>query len=70
MEFLQIAIAQFITKGDGIVTNCDSLLYSKCDGIFTDCDSLIYYKVRWNYFKLWQHSLLQSETDFLQIVTA
>ena len=25
---------------------------TKCDGIVTNCDSLVYYKVRWNCYKL------------------
>ena len=56
---------KIITKYDGIITNCDSLVYYKvrwtvntnCDGFFiTNCDR--YYNVRWIYYKLRQ--LLQS----------
>ena len=62
---------KIITKYDGIITNCDSLVHYKvrwtvhtnCDGFFiTECDTvyykLRYYNVRWIYYKLRQ--LLQS----------
>ena len=52
MELLQTTTAQFITE---------------CDGIVTNCEGLVYYKVWWNYYKLRQlfnyksrHGLLQS----------
>ena len=53
------------SASDGIITNCDSLVYYKvrwtvitnCDTFFiTNCDR--YYKVRWIYYKLRQ--VLQS----------
>ena len=59
---------KIITKYDGIITNCDSLVYYKvrwtvntnCDGFFiTKCDT-VYYKLR---------QVLQSAMDLLQIVT-
>ena len=63
MELLQTTTAQFIPK---------------CDGIVTNCEGLVYYKVRWNYYKLRQlfnyksrHGLLQSAmiiTDCLSTV--
>ena len=48
---------------------------TKCDGIITNCDSLVYYEVRWTvitncdtvYYKLRQ--VLQSAMDLLQIAT-
>ena len=57
-----------ITKCDGIITNCDRLVYYKvrwtvvanCDSFFiTKCDA-VYYKLR---------QVLQSATDLLQIAT-
>ena len=52
MELLQTTTAQFITE---------------CDGMVTNCEGLVYYKVWWNYYKLRQlfnyksrHGLLQS----------
>ena len=63
MELLQTTTAQFIPK---------------CDGIVINCEGLVYYKVRWNYYKLRQlfnyksrHGLLQSAmiiTDCLSTV--
>ena len=59
---------KIITKWDGIITNCDSLVYYKvrwtvvrnCDTFFiTKCDT-VYYKLR---------QVLQSAMDLLQIVT-
>jgi len=48
MELLQPATAQFITK---------------CNGFITNCDSLVYYKAQWNYCKLRQLSLLESAME-------
>ena len=59
---------KIITKYDGIITNCDSLVYYKvrwtvntnCDGFFiTKCDT-VYYKLR---------QVLQRAMDLLQIAT-
>ena len=44
-----------ITKCDGTITNCDSLVYYKVRGtVITNWDSFFYYKVR--------HGLLQIAT--------
>ena len=38
---------RFITKCDGIIKNCDSLVYYKARWtVITNCDSFFYYKVR------------------------
>ena len=63
--------------------NHSQKITTKCDGIITNCDSLVYYKVRWTvikncdsffitkgdkvYYKLRQ--ILQSAMDLLQIAT-
>ena len=63
--------------------NHSQKIITKCDGIITSCDSLVYYKVRWTvitncdtffitkcdmvYYKLQQ--VLQSAMDLLQILT-
>ena len=55
MELLQTATTSFITKCDGIITNCDSSVDSK---------------VRGNYYKLRQLRLLQSAMELLHFATA
>ena len=67
---------------DEVKFNYSQKVITKCDGIITNCDSLVYYKVRWTvvtncdtFFitkcdtveKLRQ--VLQSATDILQIAT-
>ena len=38
---------RFITKCDGIIKNCDRLVYYKARWtVITNCDSFFYYKVR------------------------
>ena len=45
-------------KSSGMITNWDSLVYGKVQ--WTVVTNLVRYKVRWNYDKLRQLSLLQS----------
>ena len=63
-------------KSSGIMTNWDSLVYSKLQ--WTVVTNLVHYKVRWNYDKLRQLSqfitkcneqLLKILTDLLQSAT-
>ena len=59
---------KFITKCDGIITNCDSLVYynvrwtviTNCNSFFITKFGTVYYKVR---------KVLQSKMDLLQIAT-
>ena len=62
-------IAQkIITKCDGIITNCDSLVYYKVRWtVITNCDSFFITNCDTVYYKLWQ--VLQSAMDLLQIAT-
>ena len=62
-------IAQkIITKCDGIITNCDSLVYYKVQWtVITNCDSFFITNCDTVYYKLWQ--VLQSAMDLLQIAT-
>ena len=61
-------ITQGITKCDGIITNCDSLLYYKVRWtVVTNCDSFFIAKCDTVYYKLRQ--VLQSAMDLLQIAT-
>ena len=54
-EVRWITLKKIITKCDGIITNCDSLVYYKVRWtVITNCDSFFYYKVR--------HGLLQFAT--------
>ena len=56
----------FITKCDGIITNCDSLLYYKVRWtVITNCNSFFITKCDTVYYKLRQ--VLQSAMDLLQI---
>ena len=57
---------KIITKYDGIVTNCDSLVYYKVRWtVITNCDSFFITKCDTVYCKLRQ--VLQSAMDLLQI---
>ena len=57
-----------ITKCDGIITNCDSLVYYKVRWtVITNCDSFFITKCDTVYYKLRQ--VLQSAMDLLQIAT-
>ena len=57
---------QIITKCDGIITNCDSLLYYKVRWtVVTNCDSFFITKCDTVYYKLRQ--VLQSAMNLLQI---
>ena len=57
-----------ITKCDGIITNCDSLVYYKVRWtVVTNCDSFFITKCDTVYYKLRQ--VLQSAMDLLQIAT-
>ena len=57
-----------ITKCDGIITNCDSLVYYKVRWtIVTNCDTFFITKCDTVYYKLRQ--VLQSAMDLLQIAT-
>ena len=57
-----------ITKCDGIITNCDSLVYYKARWtVITNCDSFFIKKCDTVYYKLRQ--VLQSAMDLLQIAT-
>ena len=59
---------KIITKCDGIITNCDSLVYYKGRWtVITNCDSLFITKCDKVYYKLGQ--VLQSAMDLLQIAT-
>ena len=71
-------IIRFITKSDGIITNCESLVYykvrwtvitngdsffiTKFDGFITNCDR--FYKVRW----LLQIATVQCVIDFYRLI--
>ena len=58
----------FITKCDGIITNCDSLVYYEVRWtVITNCDSFFITKCDTVYYKLRQ--VLQSAMDLLQIAT-
>ena len=58
----------FITKYNGIMTNCDSLVYYKLRWtVVTNCDSFFITRCDTVYYKLRQ--VLQSGMDLLQIVT-
>ena len=62
IELLQIATAQFITKGDGqLLQIATAFLLQSATRFITSCDR--YYKVRQNYYKLRQLSLLQRAMD-------
>ena len=57
-----------MTKCDGTITNCDSLVYYKVRWtVITNCDSFFITKCDTVYYKLRQ--LLQSAMDLLQIAT-
>ena len=57
-----------ITKCDGIITNCDSLVYFKVRWtVITNCDSFFITKWDTVYYKLRQ--VLQSAINLLQIAT-
>ena len=57
-----------ITKCDGIITNCDSLVYHKVRWtVITNCDSFFITKCDTVYYKLRQ--VLQSAMNLLQIAT-
>ena len=59
---------KIITKCDGIITNCDSLVYYKVRWtVITNCDSFFITKCDTVYYKLRQ--VLQSAMDLLQIAT-
>ena len=59
---------KIITKCDGIITNCDSLVYYKVRWtVITNCDTFFITKCDMVYYKLRQ--VLQSAMDLLQIAT-
>ena len=59
---------KIITKRDGIITNCDSLVYYKVRWrVITNCDSFFITKCDTVYYKLRQ--VLQSPMNLLQIAT-
>ena len=59
---------KIITKCDGIITNCDSLVYYKVRWtVITNCDSFLITKCDTVYYNLRQ--VLQSAMDLLQIST-
>ena len=59
---------KIIAKWDGIITNCDSLVYYKVRWtVITNCDSFFITKCDTVYYKLLQ--VLQSAMDLLQIAT-
>ena len=59
---------KIITKWDGIITNCDSLVYYKVWWtVITNCDTFFITKCGTVYYKLRQ--VLQSAMDLLQIAT-
>ena len=59
---------KIITKCDGIITNCDSLVYYKVRWtVITNCDSFFITKCDTVYYKLRQ--VLQSAMNLLQIAT-
>ena len=67
-EVSWITLKKIITKYDGIITNCDSLVYYKVRWtVITNCDSFFITKCDTVYYKLRQ--VLQSAMDLLQIVT-
>ena len=45
--------------------NHSQKIITKCDGIITNCDSLVYYKVRWTVITNCETFLLQSATRFI-----
>ena len=67
-EVRWITLKKIITKCDGIITNCDSLVYYKVRWtVITNCDSFFITKGDTVYYKLRQ--VLQSAMDLLQIAT-
>ena len=59
---------KIITKCDGIIANCDSLVYYKVRWtVITNCDTFFITKCDTVYYKLRQ--VLQSAMDLLQIAT-
>ena len=59
---------KIITKRDGIITNCDSIVYYKVRWtVITNCDSFFITKCDTVYYKLRQ--VLQSAMNLLQIAT-
>ena len=67
-EVRWITLKKIITKCDGIITNCDSLVYYKVRWtVITNCDSFFITKCDTVYYNLRQ--VLQSAMDLLQIST-
>ena len=67
-EVSWITLKKIITKCDGIITNCDSLVYYKVRWtVITTCDTFFITKCDTVYYKLRQ--VLQSAMDLLQIAT-
>ena len=67
-EVSSITLKQIITKCNGIITNCDSLVYYKVWWtVITNCDSFFITKCDTVYYKLRQ--VLQSAMNLLQIAT-
>ena len=67
-EVSRITLKKIITKCDGIITNCDSLVYYKVRWtVITTCDTFFITKCDTVYYKLRQ--VLQSAMDLLQIAT-
>ena len=67
-EVSLFTLKKVITKCDGIITNCDSLVYYKVRWtVVTNCDSFFITKCDTVHYKLRQ--VLQSAMDLLQIAT-
>ena len=68
VDELSESLQKIITKYDGIISNCDSLVYYKVRWtVITNCDSFFITKCDTVYYKLRQ--VLQSAMDLLQIAT-